>query len=92
MEAEVESGSLPQLLPILGIEVVSHLISELTDLTGLFSVLMDIPSVCLFSSGITCEPTQPGNQRSDGWWGSELQSSHIHGKHFIHQPISPGPI
>lgn len=53
--------------PCLRIEVVSHLIPELTDLTGLFSVLICIPCVCSFSSGITCEPTMMVRQPSFRW-------------------------
>lgn len=74
-EAEVESGCLlgdiPGSLPTLGNEEVSYLTPELTDLTGLFSVAVGISSVCLFTSGIICEPTQPGNQMG----GGDLNSS-----------------
>lgn len=52
--------------PPLGAEVVSHPIPELTDLIGLSSVPMRVPSVCLFSAGIIRGPTQPGSQRLDG--------------------------
>lgn len=62
-EAEIGSGS----LPTLGVEVVSHLIAELTGLIGLSSVPVRVPSVCLFSAGIICGPTQPGSQHLDGW-------------------------
>lgn len=57
-EAEVGPGS----IPTLGVEVF-----ELTDLIGLSSVPVRVPSVCLFSAGIIRGPMLPGSQRLDGW-------------------------